>query len=456
MVPDVGGCTRVAAHDVVDPQPQPFELKYLALLLSAVALGTPAFAQGGDDCSSATPISANGSYPFDTGAATVSGFMGAGVCAVAMNQDLFFEFTAPSAGDYQIDTFGSFFDTKLAVYSGAGCSATCLAYDDDANSTLQSQVDLAGVNAGDVLLIQVGGFNAAAMGSGDLNIGPSMSPCLVPDMFEENDDCPSAFPIADGTYTDLDVHTDDNDFYAVTVAAGATLTADILFLDVIADLDLYLWDPSVACDTNILGTGAMTGWLVRGYSANDNESISYTNATASSQNLVLEVDMFTGGGACNGYDPDRLGKHRRPGDDRDQLLHRRSKFDGSTWRDVSDRIDRCCGEQLDPRGERSPEQSVRHLRHVDDARIRARRRWHEQRQPLPGRGVGPIQPAESDPQHRVERFIRPRRRHDDGAPGIGIRLDHGGRHVELPSVAPRPRRRGLELHRRARDRVQLM
>ena len=228
--------------------------------------------------------------------------MGGGVCAVAMNQDLFFEFTAPSAGDYQIDTFGSFFDTKLAVYSGAGCSATCLAYDDDANSTLQSQVDIAGVNAGDVLLIQVGGFNAAASGNGDLNIGPSMSPCLVPDMFEENDDCPSAFPIGDGTYSDLDVHTDDNDFYAVTIAAGASMTADILFLDVIADLDLYLWDPSVACDTNILGTGAMTGWLVRGYSANDNESITYTNTTGSSQNLILEVDMFTGGGACNSYD----------------------------------------------------------------------------------------------------------------------------------------------------------
>ena len=38
-----------------------------------------------------------------------------------------------------------------------------------------------------------------------------------------------------------------------------------------------------------------------GFSASDDESITYTNTTGAPQNLILEVDMFDAGG-CNSYD----------------------------------------------------------------------------------------------------------------------------------------------------------
>ncbi len=57
----------------------------------------------------------------------------------------------------------------------------------------------------------------------------------------------------------------------------------------------------MACDTNVAGPGGGTGALALGFSASDDEFITYTNTTGASQNLILEVDMFTSGG-CNTYD----------------------------------------------------------------------------------------------------------------------------------------------------------
>ena len=87
----------------------------------------------------------------------------------------------------------------------------------------------------------------------------------------------------------------------MTVADGATLDASIIFLNANGDTDLYLWDPLVACDTNVAGQGTGTGALAVGFSASDDEFITYTNTTGASQNLILEVDMFTAAG-CNTYD----------------------------------------------------------------------------------------------------------------------------------------------------------
>ena len=514
------------------------------LLASAFCTGS-AIAQGGDDCSVPTPLNAAGSVSFDTVAATTSGFDGNGPCesgASTVNQDLFWVFTAPATGDYQFDTDGSTFDTKLSVHFGGGCTATCAAYDDDGGVGLQSLLQINGVASGDVFLVQVGGFGANS-GTGVLNITQFVDPCtastddtfedndsclapsvvtagtypglfvatgdqdyyritvqpdeiltaavsntagastdvtiydascnpliatsfnqgvystlgaagatdlivgviadsasgsnctpydldlsvapdpcgasiddafedndtcptavvmapgsyvglfadltdsdfysvtlqpdelmdfncsndlnadvdlnlfdsscnliqsfnsdalsvdnlggsgpvtyivevfidptdpdtctnydldiivmldpcstLVADAFEENDDCATALLLGDGTYTGLTIFESDNDYFAVGVDPGATITADIFFSDVVADVDLYLWDPAVECDTNVAGTGG--AYLVRGFSVDDDEQVVYTNMTGGPQNLVLEVDMFTAGG-CNSYD----------------------------------------------------------------------------------------------------------------------------------------------------------
>ncbi|QDV08682.1 hypothetical protein Poly30_42350 [Planctomycetes bacterium Poly30] len=148
--------------------------------------------------------------------------------------------------------------------------------------------------------------NPAAAGVGclsyDMNVRLAFDPdCSFPDAFEDSDDCTTAAAVTNGTYTGLSVEDGDNDYYAVTVANGETIEATIFFIDLFADVDLYLWDPNVACDTNVAGQGTGTGALSVGFSTTDNETVSYTNTTGASQNLIIEVDMFSGSG-CNEYD----------------------------------------------------------------------------------------------------------------------------------------------------------
>ncbi len=140
----------------------------------------------------------------------------------------------------------------------------------------------------------------------DIVVGPD---CSMPDMFEDSDDCLSAAPIGDGSYMGLNVEELDNDYYAVTVPDGNTLDVSIFFSNAFGDTDVYLWDPLVDCDTNVAGTGG--AYLVRGFSATDDETISYTNSTGAAQNLIIEVDMFTAG-ACNEYDMDISGPGMAP------------------------------------------------------------------------------------------------------------------------------------------------
>ena len=135
----------------------------------------------------------------------------------------------------------------------------------------------------------------------DMSVAPDPCATLGADAFEENDDCATAVSLSDGSFPGLTVFESDNDYFAVTVADGATLDASIIFLNANGDTDLYLWDPLVACDTNVAGQGTGAGALAVGFSASDDEFITYTNTTGASQNLILEVDMFTAAG-CNTYD----------------------------------------------------------------------------------------------------------------------------------------------------------
>src|SRR5262249_34834685 len=73
--------------------------------------------------------------------------------------DATFLYTAPFAGSYVIDTFGSTFDTLLYVRANT-CSGTQLACNDDANGTLQSKVALM-LAANQQVVIVVDGFNSA-------------------------------------------------------------------------------------------------------------------------------------------------------------------------------------------------------------------------------------------------------------------------------------------------------
>ena len=258
---------------------------------------------GPDECAGAAPLFDGVSQAFDTSSATSSA--PAWPCAGSGGSDIWYSYTtALSGSDVTVTTCGSSYDTAVEIFSGSCGSLTSLACNDDACAR-QSTATATGLSSGTTLLIRVGGYNGLS-GAGTVELtesGGGTPGCgsLPDDAFEDNDDCPGAAALSDGFYPGLAVFEADNDYFAVTVPNGGTLDASIVFANANGDMDLYLWDPLVACDTNVVGQGTGTGALAVGFSASDDETITYTNATGASQNLILEVDMFDAGG-CNNYD----------------------------------------------------------------------------------------------------------------------------------------------------------
>ncbi len=130
-----------------------------------------------DLCQNATTV-AVGSYNFNTCGATNSAFSNG---AVGANRDIWYRFIAPSTGWYQFDTCGSSFDTALAIFNGTQQSCPTqqslpIAVNDDSLSvcqpgqtSLQSSKKLS-LNAGQSLLVRVGGYASDDFGPGVLTI----------------------------------------------------------------------------------------------------------------------------------------------------------------------------------------------------------------------------------------------------------------------------------------------
>ncbi|MEZ6004688.1 MAG: hypothetical protein R3F33_10940 [Planctomycetota bacterium] len=132
----------------------------------------------------------------------------------------------------------------------------------------------------------------------DVYVGPN--PCNAPDdAYEPNNSCATATPMGNGTYPGLVCKQGNDDDFSFTVDAGATVTCGILFADITADLDIYLYEASnVACGTN---TWSQT--LDYGLSTTDDEWVTWTNTTGAPVDLVLEVDFWGEGlQTCNTYD----------------------------------------------------------------------------------------------------------------------------------------------------------
>ncbi|MEL6614040.1 MAG: hypothetical protein AAFQ53_18240, partial [Bacteroidota bacterium] len=136
-------------------------------------------------------------------------------------------------------------------------------------------------------------------------ISPLVNPCLQPDALEPNQDCATAVAVPGNAATGLNVEDIDSDFYTLTVQDQERVTINVDHLVIDGDVDAYLWDPSVICDTAIAGEGLGVGELAAGFSATDNEELVYDNFTGAAQNLVLEVRIWSGStGLCNSYDLD--------------------------------------------------------------------------------------------------------------------------------------------------------
>ncbi|MCB9908362.1 MAG: hypothetical protein H6830_11640 [Planctomycetes bacterium] len=252
----------------------------------ALALAGGAFAQG-DDCSTASTLTGTGAFSYDTTGFTTSGFQVGSCGSFNLYNDGFFQWTAPAAGDYVFDTFGTSYDTMMMISLGTGCGATCVGFNDDFGS-LQSQVTVLGLTASQQVLIQLGSYNSATSGPGALNVNTYVDPCSgVPDDgFEDNDTCATATVLAAGTYTGLHTVAGDSDFYSVTIPTAMVLNWTVT-LDS-NDVDYDIWDAT--CST-LIGTAYY--------------SFAYTNTTGAPETLTIEAYNWTGATLnCSDYDID--------------------------------------------------------------------------------------------------------------------------------------------------------
>ncbi|MFN9787593.1 MAG: hypothetical protein ACK57N_13570 [Planctomycetia bacterium] len=147
---------------------------------------------GNDVCATPTVLTGAGPFAIDTSFAT-TGCEGQdnGAClffgSTVIDNDLWYTWTAPSTGNFQISMCGSGNDTKLAVYDGAGCPTTAaIACNDDA-CALQSQLCFPAV-AGNTYTLQIGAYPGSGGGPGTLSIGSIVAPtgCQYDDGVSDN------------------------------------------------------------------------------------------------------------------------------------------------------------------------------------------------------------------------------------------------------------------------------
>lgn len=235
-----------------------------------------------DTCATATPLAA-GVYP--------------GLVATLTDPD-HYSVVVPSGGRIEVLLFDNLNTDLDVTRSDASCSPVVTLDQDGffydnvsgAPEVVNYEVFVDPLNAGPGCITYM------------MDVRVSTPPdCSTPDALESGVDCASALPIGDGTYPDLNAADTDNDYYAVGIDPGATISVDLTF-DQLAggNLDLFLWDPTIACDTNVAGTSSSNGALAAGTSPVSNEQLTYTNTSGAFLSLVLEVDMAQG--ACNEYD----------------------------------------------------------------------------------------------------------------------------------------------------------
>ncbi|MCA8979954.1 MAG: pre-peptidase C-terminal domain-containing protein [Planctomycetes bacterium] len=114
------------------------------------------------------------------------------------------------------------------------------------------------------------------------------------DAFEDNDTCATPWPLLPGSYPNLTVRSDDEDYFEVDVPSGATIDVSALHTAATADIDIYLYAG--------VGDCVFDNWLVRGYTSTDDEQMSYTNNSGADGSYVIKVHIWNNSGPENQYD----------------------------------------------------------------------------------------------------------------------------------------------------------
>jgi hypothetical protein len=228
-----------------------------------------------DSCAGAITVT-SGATSFDSSAAVTDGFT---ECASVggytnIGKDLWFRWTnGNTAGTTTIDTCGSTFDTKIALYNNTCPSGNNQAIDcnDNAGSCSGSLISFtAGANT--TYLIRVGGGTAAVGGAGTLTITPPVPQAPV------NNPCSGAIAMGDGiTYVgDTTLATNDG-----TANCGSAATSPDVW---------YKYTPLTSGSVNFNTCG----------SAYDTVLSLYTGACGSLVQVACNDDNATGNNACGG------------------------------------------------------------------------------------------------------------------------------------------------------------
>jgi hypothetical protein len=158
----------------------------------------------GDDCAAPIPIAGLGVFDYDRTHAQTLAFTGGDpvLCGIAnggaaLYRDVFLSWTAPHDGTFEISTCPGIDRSRINVYAGVGCSATCLGLE---------KLDLLCVNHGESrilpmvqgggeFLIQIGDYNATLLSG-----GPSI--LVIDDYVLPNDDCsaPTVIEMYDSSF----------------------------------------------------------------------------------------------------------------------------------------------------------------------------------------------------------------------------------------------------------------
>ena len=126
----------------------------------------------------------------------------------------------------------------------------------------------------------------------------AFDPCagIADDGLEDNDSCGAALAMVDGAQPNLFVSKSDPDFYELCVPGGGTLDVDALFTHDNGDLDIYLYAVGNCGGGNISN-------LAQGFSANNDETITWVNTNAGNTTVILEVRVWVSSTSdCNSYD----------------------------------------------------------------------------------------------------------------------------------------------------------
>lgn len=113
--------------------------------------------------------------------------------------------------------------------------------------------------------------------------------CPGDDLFEPNDSCVSAVPLAEGTHPNLVMLADDDDMWQVVVPPGGDIVVDLLFTTATGNIDVKLV------------TGDCNSAIDYGQSVTDNEQVTGHNASALPE--VWLVHAFAAGSSftCTDY-----------------------------------------------------------------------------------------------------------------------------------------------------------